>query len=160
MTRVRSRLAGLTSHRVLEAERGRLHGYAQRLDGLRGRTERGLRGQLERQRFRLRRCVERVEAFRWDRQVAQRRQALRHRLERLESLTTAGFRSRRGALAGAAGKLDSLSPLSVLSRGYALVWDGGGSLVRDPAEVEVGDTVRIRVHGGGLAATVTSKEQP
>jgi exodeoxyribonuclease VII large subunit len=160
MTRVRSRLAGLTSHRVFEAERGRLRGYAQRLDGLMGRAERGLRGQLERQRFRLRRCVERVDAFRWDRQVAQRRQVVRHQLERLESLTTAGLRSRRGALGGAAGKLDSLSPLSVLSRGYALVWDGRGSLVREPAEVQVGDTVRIRVHGGGLGATITSRERP
>ena len=57
------------------------------------------------------------------------------------------------------GKLDSLSPLAVLSRGYALVWDPSGRrLVRNAADVAVGDGLRIRVHRGALDATVTRKE--
>jgi exodeoxyribonuclease VII large subunit len=158
MARVRSRLSGLTSHRVFEAERGRLRSQAQRVESLMGRAQRGLLGQLERQRFRLRRCDERVEAFRWDRQVAQRRQTLAHRVQRLDGLVTSGLRARQSELARRAGKLESLSPLSVLARGYALVWDGGGRLLRHPDEVAVGDPLRVRVRGGSLAATVTSKE--
>ena len=48
--------------------------------------------------------------------------------------------------------------MSVLSRGYALVWDPSGRLLRDPATVAIGDLLRVRVHGGALQAAVTAKE--
>jgi exodeoxyribonuclease VII large subunit len=66
--------------------------------------------------------------------------------------------ARRAVVARLAGKLDSLSPLAVLGRGYALVFDGSGRLLRDTAEVSVGDALRIRVQSGALAARVTGKE--
>jgi exodeoxyribonuclease VII large subunit len=63
-------------------------------------------------------------------------------------------------LGGLAGKLDSLSPLAVLSRGYALVWDENGRLVRRPEDVSPGDALRIRVAGGELEAVARPKERP
>ena len=77
---------------------------------------------------------------------------------RLAGLARQHVVARRSALARLAGKLDSLSPLAVLGRGYALVFDGSGRLVRDTAEVSVGDPLRIRVQSGALAARVTGKE--
>jgi exodeoxyribonuclease VII large subunit len=65
----------------------------------------------------------------------------------------------RGALGRLAGKLESLSPLAVLSRGYALVWDGQGRLVRRAAQVAPGDPVRIRLEEGVLGARVTGGEE-
>lgn len=53
-----------------------------------------------------------------------------------------------------AGRLDALSPLKVLSRGYALAWSDG-HLIRDAAEVKTGDEVRVRVANGEFDATVT-----
>jgi exodeoxyribonuclease VII large subunit len=56
--------------------------------------------------------------------------------------------------------LETLSPLAVLSRGYALVWDATERrLLRSPDDVNVGDALRIRLHGGRLGATVTAKER-
>ena len=55
--------------------------------------------------------------------------------------------------------LDGLSPLSVLGRGYALVWDEArGRLVRSALEVAPGEALRLRLHQGALRATVTSRE--
>jgi exodeoxyribonuclease VII large subunit len=55
--------------------------------------------------------------------------------------------------------LDGLSPLKVLSRGYALVWDETEErLVRRPEDVAPGQRIRIRLHGGRLGATVNDKE--
>jgi exodeoxyribonuclease VII large subunit len=65
----------------------------------------------------------------------------------------------RAALGRAAGKLDSLSPLAVLSRGYALVWDGEGRLLRSADQAAPGDALRIRLERGHLNATVTSREE-
>ena len=158
MTRVRARVASVTSHRVFAAERGRIRGQAQRVDDLARRAETGLVRQVERARDRLRRGRERAEAFRWDRQIAARRERLAAGRERLRALARADMNARRAALGRGAAQLESLSPLSVLSRGYALVWDARGRLLRDPDAVAPGDALAIRVHGGRLRAAVTGKD--
>jgi exodeoxyribonuclease VII large subunit len=158
LARTRARVAAVAAHRVFEAERGRVRTRAQRVDELQRRAESGLTRHSERARQSLRRTRERLEAFRWDRLAAERRDAVARRLERLGVAVRNAVDARRGRFARQAGMLESLSPLSVLSRGYALVWDPRGRLLRDPAAVEVGDPLRIRVHGGGLRASVTAKE--
>ena len=159
LTRVRARVLALTSHRVFEAERGRLRTHAQRIDDLLRRADTGLGRQLERARDSFRRDAQRLDAFRWERQIAERRNRVANQADRLSALGRRAVERRRAALAEFAGKLDTLSPLAVLSRGYALVWDAGGRrLLRSADEVAVGDALRVRLHGGTLDATVTGKE--
>ena len=50
-------------------------------------------------------------------------------------------------------KLDSLSPVKVLSRGYSLVYKGG-SLINDTDKLKKGDTVRIRFGTGEAEAEI------
>jgi exodeoxyribonuclease VII large subunit len=50
--------------------------------------------------------------------------------------------------------LETLSPLAILERGYALVFDGAGELVKDAALVKPGDEIRARVARGEIAAVV------
>jgi exodeoxyribonuclease VII large subunit len=144
---------------VFAAEQGRLRVQAQRVDELGRRAEAGVSRGLERGRAHARRLRERLEAFRLDRQLAARRERLTRHADRLGALFRASTEKRRGALARLAASLDGLSPLSVLGRGYALVWDEAGQrLVRDAAEVEAGQGLRIRLHRGALRATVLSRE--
>ena len=159
LTRVRARVQSVTSHRVFTAERGRLRSYAQRVDDLVHRAERGLRRQVERSRDRLRQGTERVDSFRWDRQIERRREELRRHVARLSERAQQSIADRHVAFSLLAGKLDSLSPLAVLSRGYALVWDETrGGLVRRADTLRPGDPLRVRVHEGELRAVVTDKE--
>jgi exodeoxyribonuclease VII large subunit len=157
LARVRARVAGLTSHRVFEAERGRLRSHAQRVDELALRAQTALRRRLERATERARRAHERVEAFRWDRQLADRREQVARQERRIGDLARARVADGRGRLGRAAGKLDSLSPVAVLARGYALVWDEHGRLVRDAAALQPGDPLRIRVAEGEVAAVVRER---
>ena len=54
-----------------------------------------------------------------------------------------------------AGRLESLSPLGVLARGYALCWDEQHArLVRDAASVSPGDRVRVTVSRGEIHCVV------
>ena len=166
MTRLRSRVQAATQHRVFTAERGRIVNHAQRVDELARRAEVALGRRRERARDGWRRLAERLEAFRWDRQLAAGRERIARQSDRLSALMRATLEARRGAFSRLGAQLESLSPLAVLGRGYALVWRAaGGHLVRDPGEVEVGDALRIRVAGGEIGAAVTapaeeSKETP
>ena len=54
----------------------------------------------------------------------------------------------------AAASLDALSPLAVLHRGYAIAQDAGGKLLRDTANVTVGDRVDVLLSKGKLKTKV------
>jgi exodeoxyribonuclease VII large subunit len=159
LARTRTRVQSLTSHRVFEAERGRLRRHAQRVDELVLRAENALQGRRERARERTERLRQRLADHAWDRMLAERHRRVDAHLHRLGDLARGRLGAARAALGRAAGALDSLSPLAVLSRGYALVWDGQGRLLRAPGEVKAGDPLTIRVHGGRLQAAVTATDE-
>jgi exodeoxyribonuclease VII large subunit len=71
-------------------------------------------------------------------------------------------RAVRGHLRDALGEvqqagilLGALSPLAVLSRGFAMVEGSGGSLVRSWRQAPAGTAIRVRLGDGEIAAQVT-----
>ena len=57
-----------------------------------------------------------------------------------------------------AGRLDMLSPLAVLGRGYAVAWNADKShVLRDAAAVATGDTVRVTLSRGELECDVRNR---
>ncbi len=85
--------------------------------------------------------------------------AQRARLDGAKALLVRVMRRRieraRDGLAAAAARLEALSPLAVLGRGYAIVRLGaGGAVVRSPAQVKAGDGLLVRVAEGEIEATV------
>jgi exodeoxyribonuclease VII large subunit len=52
-------------------------------------------------------------------------------------------------------RLEQLSPLAVLARGYAIVQDRQGRALRSATAVSAGDPLRIRLHEGSLQAIVS-----
>jgi len=53
--------------------------------------------------------------------------------------------------------LESLSPLAILGRGYALVFDSEGKLLKDARRLSVGDEISARLAHGEIHAAVTKK---
>jgi exodeoxyribonuclease VII large subunit len=53
--------------------------------------------------------------------------------------------------------LQSLSPLAILDRGYALVFDSEGTLLKDSGRIKVGDEISARLAKGEIQAQVTKK---
>lgn len=62
-------------------------------------------------------------------------------------------------LTALSGKLDALSPLKVLSRGYSIATDEQGIAVRKVSDVAQGDHITIRVTDGSVRAQVESRKQ-
>jgi exonuclease VII large subunit len=48
--------------------------------------------------------------------------------------------------------------LKVLERGYAIATDAAGNLLRDAAQVQIGEAVAIQLHRGRLISEVKRKE--
>ncbi len=161
LERFRARVDAVGSHRVFEAERGRVARRRQQIGELERRARSSLNVSHQRSSGRVAQIGRRLEAFRWDRQLAARGERVERQLERLRSLGSAVVERGRAQLGQAAARLESLSPVAVLGRGYSLVWDHGERrLIRDAGDVEVGDGLKIRLHRGSLEATVTTKETP
>jgi exodeoxyribonuclease VII large subunit len=128
---------------------------AQRFDELTSRSERSIRAQMQRKRdllLRLERRLQRHDPREHVRSTA-------HRLKMLEARAkTAIAKSAaedRHALSVVVHRLESLSPLKVLSRGYALVRAKEGRVVKRASDVDVGERLSIRLAEGEVEASVT-----
>ena len=56
-------------------------------------------------------------------------------------------------------KLDAMSPLKVLTRGYAMAQTEGGEVVRSVSQVQAGDQISVSFSDGSLRATVTDVKE-
>ena len=59
----------------------------------------------------------------------------------------------------AVSKLDAMSPLKVLTRGYSMAQTEQGQVIRSVSQVELGETIQISLSDGKLSATVMHKEE-
>ncbi len=69
------------------------------------------------------------------------------------------FDPKRRELAHNASRLDDLSPLSTLARGYAIARDAQGHVVKGVKELAPGDKLRVSVRDGDIACTIDSCEE-
>lgn len=95
----------------------------------------------------LRRPLQRV------RDLEQRLDTIAQRLERATNQRVVQASTQIAALAA---RLESLSPLNVLTRGYSLTHTADGKLVRAAAEVKAGDEIVTRVAAGEIVSRVES----
>jgi exodeoxyribonuclease VII large subunit len=73
--------------------------------------------------------------------------------DRTRRCTQGRLDSARTDLAHTRARVVSLSPQATLDRGYAVVQTGSGAVVRDPADVVLGERLRVRLAGGDLGVT-------
>lgn len=133
-----------------------LHRSAQRLDDISFRLELAANAALRYRRMRL--DVLAADCVRHDprQAIAESRMSLidlRTRLERSFDRISKRASFRLGSLDA---RLRTLSPLSVLDRGYALVFAADGAIVRRASQLTGGDVVTIRVAEGSFTSRVES----
>ena len=126
----------------------------QRVDELLYRMETAERRVIEQQRRRWETAAGAIRHY----DVRRRLAAMREQLESRTAALGASFRTllmrRRGRLEQLAGELGALSPVAILERGYALVFDSSGNLVKDSEQVQAGEEIRARVARGEIKAVV------
>jgi len=87
--------------------------------------------------------------------VLRRKVALQVLADRLEKPALALLARQNVRLEQSAARLDALSPLASLGRGYSICLKTDGSVVSRAGQVGVGDDVRLRVSDGSIGCRVT-----
>lgn len=87
-----------------------------------------------------------------------RRNNLKHLYQRLFSAQERTTNRSKTRFLSATAKLDALSPLKVLSRGYSITQNDDGDVIHSATQINIGDKIRIRLEDGSISARVEEKE--
>jgi exodeoxyribonuclease VII large subunit len=156
LLQARQRLTRLPVSRAESRITALLHRLEQRLDDFSFRLEAGVSSQVrqrQRQVAELTATVLRHDPRQGLAQARERLAACRTRLDRTLERMMHTSSSRLSALDA---QLNSLSPLAVLERGYALVLDADGAVVRSTVQITPGDKVLTRLSDGAFIGHVES----
>jgi exodeoxyribonuclease VII large subunit len=133
----------------------RLEQLSQKLDGLEARIRTTLSVRVARAQATLRSQRDRLLRATPLRYVESEGRSLRALHLRLERAVTHRVSARSERLASIARRLDALSPLSTLARGYSIVTlEATGELVRDATTVPDGARINVKCWRGQLVARV------
>ena len=86
----------------------------------------------------------------------QRKQSVQMLRNRLVAAQTQGVERKRRSFVGLTAKLDAMSPLKVLTRGYAMAQKKDGTVLRSVTQVDIADEIAITVGDGKVSAMVTN----
>ncbi len=164
-TSMRYRLMELSA-RVHELTGGRgfrrpfdlLRQRRQRADDLTARIAQGLRARLVQSRKRYTSAHLKIASFDFRMKIAALRLRLQERNADLGVRAERIVRLKRERWVRLALQLQERSPLKVLERGYAIATDAAGNVLRDSAQVAVGENIGIQLHRGRLISEVKRKE--
>jgi exodeoxyribonuclease VII large subunit len=136
-----------------------IHRRQQKLDDLNNRMDRAERQILEQQHRRLEVAAAAVRHYDVRRILAGIAMELDSRVAALAAAAHTLLWQRRAKLDLLAGQVEALSPLAILDRGYALVFDASGRLLKDAARLRAGDKISARLARGTVRATVSGQPE-
>ena len=148
------RLRELAQHGAMQRMREVIGRRQQQMDELSFRLRRAAEAAAERRRQRLEMAATRLRHFDLRRQLAAMRRELEARLGALAASVHSGVLRRETRWQRADARLRELSPAKILERGYSLVFDAAGKLVKDAAQVKAGDEISARLARGEIRARV------
>lgn len=91
--------------------------------------------------------------------LEQRKKSMDYLHSRLISAQEQTISRKRQRFIGITAKLDAMSPLKVMSRGYAMAQRNDGTLLRSVRQAKIGDTISVRFHDGQIRASVDAVEE-
>src|SRR5580698_5420787 len=155
----RQELTGRAQHGAFARMMDGIHRRQQNVDEQRFRLEKAERQLLERCHRRCENVAASIRHYDARRRLAAIRQQLAAQVANLAAATHTRLLQSRGALDRWSASLEALSPVAILNRGYALVFDAKGQLVKDATQVKAGDELSARLSQGRLRARVTATER-
>lgn len=120
---------------------------------------RGMGYQVERLRQQIEQYRLHLRLHDPERQLREKRQRLIDAGEHLQALMERRILDARHRLALVSGRLNGLSPLEKISRGFGFLTDEKDRRIHSVHQVEQGDVILVRITDGKLSAQITGKEE-
>jgi exodeoxyribonuclease VII large subunit len=158
MMHARQRYAKLSAESVLVRLRDSIDRRSQRIDELRLQLEAACHRRLQTPARRLDALTERLRRQNISLRIATAQRRLEGANARMLRASSQAIATRQTRLNRAAARLETLSPVAVLSRGYALVYSEDGVLLRSAGETGAGKGIHARLGDGSLDARVTATQ--
>ena len=158
LSEAREQFTTLRMHHVFQTIRTRLGERAQRVDDCIVDFNRLIRKKLSDSREALLHASAGIVRYDFRRLLSLKRAALAERDKKFETEFRRFLVDRRNRLMQVESILKERSPLTILNRGYSITRDTQGHIVRDAAQVSIGDDVSIHLARGELGATVRDKK--
>lgn len=127
---------------------------SQKLDELTQRLMQATQSRLRQNRRALEQQNYRLKLNSPQTSITHKKQRLNSQSQRLQSLIERLLASKQHAVAQKVGKLDAVSPLATLSRGYSITQSEKGDVIRNQDDVKSGDTIVTRLNQGTIRSTV------
>jgi exodeoxyribonuclease VII large subunit len=150
----RQRYTRLSAEFVLTRLRDAVNRRDQHLDELRFHLDISVRRRLRTSAQRLVPLTDRLRRQDMIARIATTRQRLQNTTQRMHSIATKIVNTDHTRVNRASARLESLSPLAVMSRGYALVYAADGTLLRSAADAVAGQILHARLAHGTVVAEV------
>jgi len=150
----RQALTELSQHGAFARMMDLINQRQQKLDDLTYRMEKSERRLLELHRRRWESAAAAVRHYDVRRVLAGIRKELDSLVAAMIAATRNQLLQQRAHLDRVTRQIEALSPLAILDRGYALVFDSSGKLLKDSTAVSPGDEISARLSRGNLTATV------
>lgn len=148
-------LATQLQHRLnLCHPRNQLNQKAQRLDELTIALQQGMRNRLYQQERTLNNLTPRLMRQSPDKKLSQASHQLMQIQTRLEQAMQHKLQHAQNSLALQASRLDSVSPLNVLARGYSITKTQQGKVVKSVDHIKTGDVLITELADGAIKSTV------
>ncbi len=134
--------------------RHRLQALMQQVDYLEVRLRRAMQAGLQRRRAHLDGRAAALARCAPSDLLRRYRQRHDYLAERLRGSMTRILQRRAERLGASSQMLNTVSPLQTVARGYAIVTDKSGGIVRDSTQLQTGDTITARLARGELTCDV------
>jgi exodeoxyribonuclease VII large subunit len=154
----RQSLIELTRHRAFDRTIDLIRRQQQRVDEISFRLAAGVRERLARYRQRVERATNSARYHDVRRMLADSRRVLDAQVAAMSAAMRGSLVTRHHRVERLSGFLQALSPVAILERGYALVFDAEGDLVKNSAQVREGDSIEVRLAKGRIRGTVAETE--
>ncbi len=76
-------------------------------------------------------------------------------LRQMQNYLRGIFQEKKQLFQNWVGKLEALSPLAILERGYSITFDGQGNLLKEMKQVQVGELIKTQLKSGVIKSKIT-----
>ena len=155
----KTQLKNLVSRKVLQDPLTPVHEKQQRLDEVTLRMERAIKNFLQTQKEKTRTNKKHLFLLNPLNKIKQHKVLLREVEKKINSQMNFTLNISRNTLNAAMKRLDSVSPLSVLKRGYAICRTyPEGKVLKDSGNVSTGELVKVQLSKGKLLCNIKGRE--